>query len=255
MKISYRSLDDFLKSTELNVDGCIHLGKDESFSVKGCEIEAAILFCDMSSFSSRTLDMTPVEVLIFVNHFFTWLSSKAEPGFGIVDKYIGDEVMIVFSKDFGSENPIRDALQTARDMCDFDVLNFNPHVGVAAGKVVVGYTGTPACYNCSVFGAPVVLAARCASHKLETEVPGATITFPANALDDQAVAEVFPSKHEHLVWEVAGPLDANLKNLPTTQLKVACNRRHFVASFTPEGQTKAHLETLRRASRYWPRKD
>ena len=53
-----------------------------------------------SGFSKRTLDLSPTETLIFVNNFFAWISAgalKERPS--IVDKYIGDEIMVVFSKE------------------------------------------------------------------------------------------------------------------------------------------------------------
>ena len=69
--------------------------------------------------------------------------------------------MIVFSKEFGSDDPFVDAVQGARWMSENDAHSFCPHIGLASGKVIVGYVGTPLKYNCSVFGAPVALAALC----------------------------------------------------------------------------------------------
>lgn len=37
--------------------------------IKGREIEATVLFADITSFSSRTADLDPAETLAFVNHF------------------------------------------------------------------------------------------------------------------------------------------------------------------------------------------
>jgi len=70
--------------------------------VKGCEIKATILFADITSFSKRTFGLSPTETLIFVNNFFTWITAEALiVGSGIIDKYIGDEIMIIFSEEFG----------------------------------------------------------------------------------------------------------------------------------------------------------
>ena len=54
-----------------------------------------------------------------------------------------------------------EAVQAGRWMSENDAHSFCPHMGLASGKVIVGYVGTPLKYNCSVFGAPVALAARC----------------------------------------------------------------------------------------------
>ena len=77
-------------------------------------------------------------------------------------------MMIVFSNEFGSEDPFEEAVQVARWMGENDAFSFCPHIGIASGHVIVGYIGTPFKYNCSVFGAPVALAARCAQVKPET---------------------------------------------------------------------------------------
>ena len=153
VRYRYNSLEDYLVTHQLSVDAVLEDGWGADFPVKGREIDATVLFADISSFSSRTKELNPVETLIFVNNFFAWISAEALRGrTGIVDKYIGDEIMVVFSKEFGSEDPFLEAVQTARWMAENDALAFDPHMGIASGPVVVGYVGTPIKYNCSVFG-------------------------------------------------------------------------------------------------------
>ena len=140
----YHSLEDFLIGTVTHVDGQLDDGWGAVFPVKGREIEATVLFADISSFSRRTIDLTPAETLVFVNHLFAWVTAEALSGRpGIVDKYIGDELMVVFSKEFGSTDPFRDAVQGARAMSENDAWAFCPHIGIASGRVIVGYVGTP----------------------------------------------------------------------------------------------------------------
>jgi len=162
LQYRYNSLEDFLTSNPLEVDGLLNDGSGALFPVKGREMEAAILFIDISGFSRRTVALTPTETLIYVNNFFAWATAEALRRLpGIVDKYIGDEMMVVFSREFGSVDPFKDAIQCA--MTEHDSLSYCPHIGIAAGPVTVGYVGTPLKYNCSVFGNRVALAARCAS--------------------------------------------------------------------------------------------
>lgn len=173
--------------------------------MKGREIEATILFADITRFSGRTLDLSPAETLIFVNWFFAWISAEAlRGGKGIIDKYIGDEVMVVFSKEFGSDDPFAEAVQTARWMAQNDVWAFLPHVGIASGKVIVGYAGTPLKYNCSVFGGPVALAARCAGKEPRTDDPRYTgpILFPASEWGERELDELIPPGEHGQSWEL-----------------------------------------------------
>lgn len=263
----YRSLDDFLRTASLDVDGCLDDGWGAQLPVKGREIDAAIVFCDISGFSARTLEMTPTETLIFVNNFFAWISAEAlQFGNGIVDKYIGDELMVVFSGEFGSEDPVADALRSAHAMCDRDFLSFRPHVGVAAGPVTVGYVGTPLHFNCSVFGAPVALAARCAGFKPTPPPEGyysTGITFPADLLSGRAFNNLFPPREsrlsdtdvveQHQNWELLGPFDAQLKNIPNQKVHIAASRALHLPSVSAEERARESLELLRKANRYWPR--
>ncbi len=199
MSVDYRhhSLEDYLTAQMLTVDAQLDDGWGASYPVKGRELEATVLFADITSFSARTAELDLTETLTFVNHFFAWIAAEALRGRpGIVDKYIGDEVMIVFAKEFGSADPFLDAVQAARWMGQNDVFSFMPHVGIASGEVIVGYVGTPLKYNCSVFGAPVALAARCAGVDPDYDRRfTSSMTFPADEWGERNFDEVFPARH------------------------------------------------------------
>lgn len=256
----YSSLDDFLKSKRLDVDGLLDDGWGAKFAVKGREIEAAVLFADISAFSARTYDLAPIETLIFVNNFFAWITAEAvrmRPC--IVDKYIGDEVMIVFSKEFGSEDPFLDAVQAARFMSENDALSFCPHIGIAAGQVVIGYVGTPVKYNCSVFGRPETIAARCAS--VAPTRPGSTsIIFPADLWKGRKFEEVFPpvkysmdnKLHEKSVsWEVLPSRMEKVKNMPDIEVTEIANHTRHIPSTSPAERARMGLEVLKKEGSYY----
>jgi class 3 adenylate cyclase len=190
-KYAYNSLEDYLQSHRLDVDGLLDDGWGSAFPVKGRVIDAVMLFADMTSFSSRSDHLSPVETLVFVNNFFAWISAEGlKGGHGIVDKYIGDEVMVIFSKDFGSEDPLAEAVNAGRWMVERDALGFHPHIGIAAGEVVVGYVGTPLKYNCSVYGRAVTLARRCC------QIPNAkgTIILPSENWAGRKLEEVLTKR-------------------------------------------------------------
>ncbi len=223
MPSEFRSLEDFLVSKPLTVDAEIDDGWGTPFPVKGREIEAAVLFADITAFSTRTADLSPVETLIFVNNFFTWISAEAlRGGNGIVDKYIGDEMMLVFSQEFGADDPFVEAVRAARWMGQNDALGFYPHIGIASGRVIVGYAGTPLKYNCSVFGTPVTIAARCAGVKVEADTPvGATVVFPAEEWRDRLLTDVLePERFQAPDGSVAEhPLDWQLREAREVTVK------------------------------------
>ncbi len=267
----FPSLDDFLTASELTVDGQLDDGWGADVTVKGREIDAAILFGDISGFSSRTSDLTPVETLVYVNTFFTWITAEAlRDGHGIIDKYIGDEVMVVFAREFGSEDPFVDAVQTARRICEHDVLDYQPHIGIASGVVVVGYVGTPLAHNCSVFGAPVALAARCAgvaANLPDNEFAPHCITFPAASWGARDLAAVIepqryrdPETGEIKIddasrdkWRLVDAFATAAKNLGEIEVRQVVDAMSLrINNFTVEDRAREGVKTLRESNRYWP---
>jgi class 3 adenylate cyclase len=267
MKLSvtyrYNSLEDYLASRPLDVDGMLDDGWGAAFPVKGREVEAAIVFIDIGGFSRRTHDLSPTETLIFVNNFFCWITAEGLRGMpGIVDKYIGDEMMIVFSKDFGSENPFRDALIAATSMADKDVLAFSPHIGIADGRVIVGYVGTPLKYNCSVFGRPVAIAARCCDLRSETHPK--SIFMPAATWGQKKLSDylkptiIRPPQGEPFeepnAWEVSQPKKVELKNMPELEVVEVFSGLMHWPSRSAEDRAKESFEHLKREGSYRPRR-
>lgn len=269
----YNSLDDFVISTPYTVDATVDFGPELTYPVKGREIEATVLFSDISGYSARTLDLSPAETLAFVNQFFTWVTAMALRGtHGIVDKYIGDEMMIVFSKEFGSEAPFVEAIRVARRMGEHDFFSFVPHVGIASGPVIVGHVGTPLMYNCSVFGAPVALAARCAGswpdepEETEHGFPSysCSITFPEADWGGHDFNQLFPpTKHQdeegHIVgeqpttWELLPARTVTPKNMRELEIREVVDRALHLPSTSPEESARQVIEEMRAANRYWPR--
>lgn len=263
----YHSLEDFLASTMSHVDAVLDDGWGESFPVKGREIDAVVLFADVSGFSTRTVDMSPTETLVYVQNFFAWVTAEALKGRpGIVDKYIGDEVMVVFSKEFGSEDPFVDAVHAAAAMSRHDVHAYCPHMGIAGGEVVVGYAGTPMRYNVSVFGAPVALAARCAGVRPPDPVDGephpvisSTIVFPSADWAARDLDAVLPPgtrvQPDWRPFELQDPRTVPMKGLGEIEVREIYNMAMHLPTQNAEDRAKASVDYLKKNNRYWPRWD
>jgi class 3 adenylate cyclase len=252
VRYTFHTLEDFLISHELSVDGVLDDGGGALFPVKGREIQASILFADITAFSKRTLDLTSTETLAFVNHFFTWITTEAaRVGPGIVDKYIGDEIMIVFSEEFGSQDAFADAVMAAIRIGGHDPFDFSPHIGIASGKVTVGFVGTPVKYNWSVFGAPVALAARCAGIRAK-EAVSSSIIFPAECWGSRSFADVIPT-NQHPRWKMLPPRKETMKNIGERDvIEIAKLTRSYPFDFSAESQAKAGIDALRKNGRYKP---
>lgn len=271
VRYRYPSLEDFLTASELTVDGTLDDGWGARFAVKGREIEATVLFADISDFSGRTADMTPTETLAYVNNFFAWISAEAlRDTDAIVDKYIGDEVMVVYSPEFGSEDPFLDAVRAARWMCEHDALDFQPHIGIASGRVIVGHVGTPLRHGCSVFGAPVALAARCAGVPAqigEDKIVSHTITFPADEwserVKEQAIepvrvrdpetGEIEEDDSASQKWLLTDPFAYEAKGIGAVRLRQLLDQSfRIIQGWSAESRARDAVEELRKHNRYWP---
>jgi class 3 adenylate cyclase len=255
-----RTLEDFLKSRPLTVDGVLDDGWGASFPVKGIEIDATVLYADISGFTERTADLTSVETLAYVNNFFAWVTAEALEGLPVlVDKYIGDEIMVVFSVEFGSKDPFVEAVQAARWMAEHDALSFAPHMGLASGPIVIGYVGTPLLFSCSVFGRPVAIANRCTSADL-LDLEGmvsSSITFPVAEWRHRKVEDVIePVRyrdpddqtiiHEQpLSWELLGPKTVPMKGLGDIEVCQLVDRTLHLPSTSAEDRAKQGVAALR----------
>jgi hypothetical protein len=249
----------------LTIDATAEDGWGASLPVKGREIEATVLFADIAAFSARTSELGAAETLAFVNHFFAWISAEAlRHGPGIVDKYIGDEVMVVFSEEFGSEDPLLDAVHAARGMGQNDVYSFMPHMGIASGRVIVGYVGTPQGYSASVFGAPVALASRCAAVGLPDDLErrvSSFMTLPATELEGRDFAELIPSEirkgpdggayEQPHAWRLLDPRMTSMKHLGNIEVAQIANSAMWAPSESAEDRARAVVRLAAQAGRRW----
>jgi hypothetical protein len=254
IKYSYKNLEDFLISHPLTVDAELNDGWGAYFPVKGIELDATILFADISAFSRRTFEMSPIETLVFVNTFFSWITAEAIIGKPcIVDKYIGDEIMLLFAKEFGSEDPFKDALITARFMGENDVHSYCPHIGIASGMVVAGYVGTPIKYSASLFGKPVTLASRCASIK-PRDMCSSAIIFPSNLWKYESLDGIFkPTLHKGLngekietqhSWQLLESREVEIKNMKNLLIREIINPTMWFSQTSAEERAKKSVKSL-----------
>lgn len=255
----FHSLADFLASNMSHVDGVLDDGWGAPFPVKGREIEATVLFADITGFSRRTLGLSPAATLVYVQNFFAWITAEALNGRpGIVDKYIGDEVMVVFSREFGSDEPLVDAVQAAAAMSRHDALAYQPHIGIASGLVIVGYAGTAFHYNVSVFGAPVALAARCAAVKpLDPDARvSSTIVMPAADWGARDLDEVLPpvgGDAQVQRFALQDARDVDMKGLGAQPIREIHNTGMWAPMESAEKRAGKGLQALLDCNRYWPR--
>lgn len=171
--------------------------------------EVTILFADIRGFTSLAEGMTPEELLQLLNTYLGRMSRVIENEKGVIDKYIGDEVMAIFGTPLPQADHAVRAVTAALGMLQ-ELARFNSAqratsacapilrigIGVASGPVVAGNVGSPERLNYTVLGDTVNLAARLQGLTKEYGVPlivsGATYEkvaekFPCRSLGKAAV--------------------------------------------------------------------
>ena len=126
-----------------------------------------IMFADMSGFTALSEKMDPEAVRDLMNSCFDRLVPCINRYDGMVDKFIGDEIMALFGAPIAHENDPERALRAALEM-EMALAQFNAeqktqlgiHFGINTGLVLAGGIGSSGKQDYSVMGDAVNLAAR-----------------------------------------------------------------------------------------------
>ena len=113
--------------------------------------DAAILFCDIRSFTTISESRSAEEVVDMLNSYFSYMCPIIEEHGGFVDKLIGDAIQAVFLGDPATAvlAAARAALQMRAGLDDFNrqrrnngLFTIDNGIGIAAGTVVTGLVGS-----------------------------------------------------------------------------------------------------------------
>jgi adenylate cyclase len=143
--------------------------------------EATVLFADIRGFTSMSENMDAGDVLHMLNEYFEIMVDVVFHHEGTVDKFVGDEIMVIWGAPVKhNDDPIR-AVRAAIDM-QLALTEFNRtraseglgpiHVGIGVntGKLVAGYIGSSRTMSYSVIGDTVNTGARLCSAAKAGEV-------------------------------------------------------------------------------------
>ena len=142
--------------------------KSGKVNLAGEEIQATVLFSDIRGFTPISEKLPPVELIRFLNEYFAYITAPIAENKGVINKFIGDAVMAIFSPVFGVEDHQAAALRAALGMREalkvFNAQGRYPEVffgvGVHSGGLVAGNVGTEARLEYTVLGDTVNVASR-----------------------------------------------------------------------------------------------
>ncbi len=148
------------------LEGNVTLGGEEKI--------VTVLFADIRQFTELTEKMRPKELIQILNSYMTELSDVVDRHNGVIDKYVGDEVMALFGAPISEKDSAGSAVLCALEMMkEVELWNNNRiqlglapieiGIGIHTGNVVAGNVGAENRLNYTVLGASVNLAARLCS--------------------------------------------------------------------------------------------
>lgn len=122
----------------------------------------AVLFVDLIGSTKKVASMRPAQVVDLLNRFFDIVVEVVERNGGFVNKFIGDEALVIFGAPMYSADAAGDALRAARELqaALADSPEMTAGIGIAAGTVLAGNIGSSNRFEYTVIGQPVNEAAR-----------------------------------------------------------------------------------------------
>jgi len=168
-----RGLLDKVVSTEVAGE-LMRLERDKKLALGGEVREITVLFCDLRNFTATTEHMTPQAVIGMLNEYLTAMVEPIDHEQGVVDKFVGDEVMAIFGAPLQQADSAARAVRAAKGMmAAMAWLNTKRAqrgekplavgIGINTGPAVAGLTGSQDRLSYTVLGATVNLAARLCS--------------------------------------------------------------------------------------------
>ena len=161
----------------------------------GEEKLTTVFFVDIRNFTAMTENMEPADVIFLVNACMTRIARIVDNYGGVIDKYIGDGVMVLFGAPVEKKESGLQALKCAISIVEtFKEWNIertrasNPPIdlgfGIHTGKVIAGNMGAEDRLNYTVLGSNVNLAARLCDQASHME-----ILITEETLNQQGVKE------------------------------------------------------------------
>jgi len=146
------------------------LARDPGLS--GVEQVVSVMFVDIRSFSTRSADQTPSEIVRDLNEFFGAMVQVVEDRHGgMINKFLGDGFMALFGVGQNGGHHARRALAAGEEMlrvlaelnatlCNDQREPFRIGIGIHTGPVVIGSVGSPERLEFTAIGNAVNIASR-----------------------------------------------------------------------------------------------
>lgn len=159
--------------SKLTVDMIKDTVRTHSKDSKAINRTVAVLFSDARNFSSIAEKLDPEDIVKLINIYFDLQTRIIERNHGILDKFMGDQIMAIFQGRNMADSVLRTAveiqrqvrlLNQARSAAGKVILEIG--IGINNGSAVMGHMGSTSRMDYTVLGDVVNVAARlCSSAK------------------------------------------------------------------------------------------
>jgi class 3 adenylate cyclase len=164
---------------------------NESLKLGGKRCHVTVLFSDVRGFTSMSEIMKPEDVVSLLNIYLNLQAEVIYRTGGTVDKFVGDEVMAIFSDDGSEYYAARAAVRIQRHIKELNTARgktgkrqISVGIGINNGEVVMGNMGSERQMDYTVIGRAINLAARlCSAAQPDQIIISKTV---AKALDKRA---------------------------------------------------------------------
>jgi class 3 adenylate cyclase len=141
----------------------------------GKDVEASVMFSDIRAFTRLTESRSPADTIELLNSYYTLMFDAIGGHGGIVNQMMGDGLMAIFGAPLPRADHRERAVLAALDMLEL-IDGFNREqalrggveirigIGIAAGPIVAGFTGTQQRVTYTCVGDTVNLAAHLEAH-------------------------------------------------------------------------------------------
>ncbi|MDX6750365.1 adenylate/guanylate cyclase domain-containing protein [Geminicoccaceae bacterium 1502E] len=130
----------------------------------GTRRRATMLFCDIRGYTAFAEAHEPGLVVEVLNFYFQHLARIVKEHGGDIDKFVGDEILALFTGDASAANAVHCALAMQARMGELSAerpsWDLAVGIGINTGEVVMGAMGSPERMDYTVLGDAVNLAAR-----------------------------------------------------------------------------------------------
>jgi class 3 adenylate cyclase len=141
--------------------------------MKGASLEATVLFVDIRGFTALSEDKDPEKIVELLNNYFTQITDIVIKNGGHLNKFVGDEAMIIFGTPVLNPQHAEVAVKTALNIQD-EIARFysvdrvgdmaiRVGIGINSGVMVVGNLGSAKRMEYTVIGDNVNVASRLTS--------------------------------------------------------------------------------------------